>query len=408
MGSIDTPFRKVVETSLNFYLDPAKGGHTSYQVGTASYFRRKYEEHNVSIHDIRDCVDQYTLDIQGFQHRKHTSAERDFVDDDQVRRVVYPETEQLLKDLTGAKEVHTFSHMIRRDSREEAESAVNHDPSLQDGKALIDAIVPARFIHVDFSKKGASQILRDNFDHTRGEELSKHRWGIINVWRPIKPISKDPLAICDSRSVRDEDLKPVVSLLPPVGDGQYGNLSGGDDFEAYYLQYEPDQKWYYVSGMGPSEILAFKCYDSTHDEQVAARCPHSAFVDPDTAADVTRESIEIRSLVFWQQRMWLIKRSSSCDAAKPYRSLITTLDCVWRDYLIACMIHLIVTALLTHACKKVVHEGFQPLHLRPQWVSAQSSSASATFWCLHCQRLSTDCQQATRRRACWSWSVRLV
>ncbi|KAH6652403.1 hypothetical protein BKA67DRAFT_573869 [Truncatella angustata] len=299
MGSNARTTGKVVIADLNYYLDPAKGGHTFYQVGTSSYYRRKYETHSVPIYDIRGQENHFILESNGFQYHKHISIENDFLDDNQVKRLVYPETEQLIKDLTGARKVHTFSHMIRRDSREEVEAAVNDDPSLQDGNAPIKSAVPARFIHVDFSEKGALRILQDNFDHELGKELSQARWAIINLWRPIKPIAKDPLAICDSASVKDDDLIPVTAILPRNGNGQYGDLSGGDEFEACYLRYSPDEKWYFVDKMEPDEVLLFKCFDSLDDGSTARRCPHSAFINPDTAADPTRESIELRSLVFF-------------------------------------------------------------------------------------------------------------
>lgn len=89
-------------------------------------------------------------------------------------------------------------------------------------------------------------------------------------------------------------------MLPPKGDGQYGNLSGGDEFEAYYLRYSSDEEWYYADRMEPDEVLVFKCFDSLRDGKTARRCPHSAFINPDTTADPTRESIEFRSLVFFE------------------------------------------------------------------------------------------------------------
>jgi len=37
------------------------------------------------------------LDKTGFQIVKHASAEKDFLDDDQIKKVYYPEVEELLK-----------------------------------------------------------------------------------------------------------------------------------------------------------------------------------------------------------------------------------------------------------------------------------------------------------------------
>lgn len=198
--------------------------------------------------------------------------------------------------------MHVFSHIIRRDSREKAEDAVKNDPTLQDGNAPYQKVVPARFIHVDFSETGSVEIFKDNFDPELGEKLSKTRWAIINVWRPIKPISKDPLALCDAQSIREEDLMPVVSMLPPKGSGQYAAVSGGERFELYYKRYHPDEKWYYANKMLPEEVLMIKCFDSLKDGKTARRCPHSAFTNADTENDATRESIEVRSLVFFEDQ----------------------------------------------------------------------------------------------------------
>lgn len=199
--------------------------------------------------------------------------------------------------------MHVFSHIIRRDSREKAEAEVASDPSLKDGNTSYERVTPARFIHVDFSYDGAKQILRDNFDPEEGKNLSQTRWGIINVWRPIKPISKDPLAVCDARTARDEDLMPVVSMLPPKSsEGQYSKVSGGEGFELFYKRYREGEKWYFNDKMGPDEVLMIKIFDSLQDGKTARRCPHSAFTNPATMQDETRESIEVRALVFWEDQ----------------------------------------------------------------------------------------------------------
>jgi hypothetical protein len=86
-----------INTTLNYYLDPALGGHSAFEVGTAGYYRRKFDEHPVQIHDIRGHEGDYSISKQGFQHVKHTSTEKNYTDDEQVKRVVYPEVEKLLK-----------------------------------------------------------------------------------------------------------------------------------------------------------------------------------------------------------------------------------------------------------------------------------------------------------------------
>ena len=179
---------------------------------------------------------------------------------------------------------------------------MNNDTSLKDGMAPYKKVTPARYIHIDQTNDGAVQIFEDNLDRNLVEKLKKTRWAIINVWRPIKPISKDPLAMCDARSARDEDLMPVMALLPPKGSGKYADVSEGDRFELFYKRYHPEEKWYFADKMQPSEVLLIKCFDSLRDGKTARRCPHTAFTNPETAGDEVRQSIEVRSLVFFEDQ----------------------------------------------------------------------------------------------------------
>lgn len=52
-----------------------------------------------TIHDLSGHEQDYTLDSNGFQFHYHESKEKDFLDDDKIKRDYYPETEQLLKDV---------------------------------------------------------------------------------------------------------------------------------------------------------------------------------------------------------------------------------------------------------------------------------------------------------------------
>ena len=84
-----------------------------------------------------------------------------------------------------------FSHILRNDSREKAENAVETDPALKDDNAPIEDVVPARFVHIDQSEKGALEVLNDNVHPPElAQKLAKTRWSIINVWRPIVPVLK--------------------------------------------------------------------------------------------------------------------------------------------------------------------------------------------------------------------------
>src|SRR5690349_16683599 len=73
-----------------------------------------YEPHMMQIHDLRPIQSELSLDVQGFALKEQRSAVRDFWDDDEVRRVYYPEAEAFLKDVTGASRVFIFDHLQRR------------------------------------------------------------------------------------------------------------------------------------------------------------------------------------------------------------------------------------------------------------------------------------------------------
>lgn len=173
-------------------------------------------------------------------------------------------------DRTGASKVFVFDHTIRRQPV---------------GDAFTGARSPVQRVHVDQSYAASLSRVPHHLPD-EANELLKGRVQIINVWRPIKQVLRDPLAVAEASSVEDDDLV-VTELI-------YPNRKG----ETYAVRYNEGQRWHYKSGLEPSEVLLIKCFDSKKDGR-ARRVPHTAFVDPAAGDDVpTRESIEVRTLVF--------------------------------------------------------------------------------------------------------------
>lgn len=120
--------------------------------------------------------------------------------------------------------------------------------------------------------------------------IQKHRWAMISLWQPIRNgVTRDALAVCDARSVPEEEL---CEDLPDT-------ITETKKFGSWYLKAPSNggHKWYYHSDMRTDEALLIKCFDSKVDGR-ARRCPHTAF----TAGkdhDPVRPSIEIRTLVCW-------------------------------------------------------------------------------------------------------------
>jgi hypothetical protein len=72
------------------------------------------EGHATAIHDLRPAASKFALDEVGFKLLTHRSAVRDFWDEEEIKRVYYPESVDLLKRVTGATEVRVFDHTLRR------------------------------------------------------------------------------------------------------------------------------------------------------------------------------------------------------------------------------------------------------------------------------------------------------
>jgi hypothetical protein len=83
---------------FNYFKDAADGSPPTPNIANqpTSYIREYHHRQKV-VHDIRGTEDQYTLDTTGFQIFKHESAEKQFVDDERIKSIYYPETEELLK-----------------------------------------------------------------------------------------------------------------------------------------------------------------------------------------------------------------------------------------------------------------------------------------------------------------------
>lgn len=68
--------------------------------------------------------------------------------------------------------------------------------------------------------------------------------------------------------------------------------------ETYSVKPNPNHRWYFKYGQTPSEVTLIKCFDSWNDGR-ARRIPHTAFTNPDEEDKPSRQSIEVRALVFY-------------------------------------------------------------------------------------------------------------
>ncbi|KAK3390139.1 methyltransferase-like protein [Podospora didyma] len=263
-----------VATTLNYWDDPGDGlPPTPIFIGKGRISNeRPHRSHPFVVTDISGVEDQYSLDSHGFQYIQHESQEKGFTDEQAIRQTYYEECKKLLKATTGAASVHIFNHKVRRGPTQW------HHLGL---KNLANR-GPVTRTHVDQSYAGAELRLRYEYPND-ADELVKKRYQIINIWRPIEPILKDPIAVAGAPSVPDADLVAAIMVE--------------DDFhgESWVVRYNPHHQWYYKHGMTPRDVLLIKCFDS--DTAVARRALHSAFEDPVYRDAESRQSIEVRCLV---------------------------------------------------------------------------------------------------------------
>lgn len=173
---------------------------------------------------------------------------------------------------TGATRTFVFDHTIRRPSK----------------------IPPTHSVHVDQSYESALSRVTYHLPED-AERLLKGRVQLINVWRPIKTIRRDPLGVSQCQSTHEDDLVPITVVYP------HGDRTGA----TLAVKYNESQKWYFKWHQTPDEALLLRCFDNRAGPQSAERyrdrakrVPHTAFEIPGTEQEEPRESIEVRCLVF--------------------------------------------------------------------------------------------------------------
>ena len=257
-------------TSTLFYLERGAEKPAYYRIEPPPGVPRSNgiaDPHEVTIEDARGRESEFTLDRNGFALIKAPTAVPDFYSPEEIKRVYYPEVERLLQNVLGASRVFVFDHNVRNATR----------PGMA---------VPSRQVHNDHTVNSAPRRVRDHLGDD-AEELLKHRFGIVNVWRPVRgPVLDSPLALCDARSFTDDDL--IASDLV------YAHVRG----ETSRVAYNPKHRWYYFSEMQTDEVLLIRVHDSANDGR-ARLSFHTSFENPLTPGAPPRESIEVRTLVFF-------------------------------------------------------------------------------------------------------------
>jgi len=265
--TVEATLNYVVETGEKIFTQTAAPGSLDVRAGGQQDPRR------LTIHNGRPYAGRFVLEQDGFRFVRHDTRVGDFFNEDEVRRVYYPEMEALVQAESGAARVVVFDHTLR-----------TADDDLRETRGIREVV---RRVHNDYTEWSGPQRVRDLLPQ-EADELLRRRFAIVQVWRPIRlPVESFPLAICDARTLSLDDL--VVS------ERRYPNRVG----QTYAITYNREHRWYWFPRMRRDEALVFKVYDSLNDGR-ARWTAHTAFDDPTSPPNARpRESIEIRTLAFF-------------------------------------------------------------------------------------------------------------
>ncbi|KAJ5819264.1 hypothetical protein N7474_004855 [Penicillium riverlandense] len=214
-GATDKP--RNVDTDLIFWKRPADlclvsdFTKVSPEEGMAA-MKRLEEEHRIQVHDVRGHESDFSLQQNGFQYVWHEIPELGgAADEEQVQQFIIPQTEQMVKKLTGASRMKTFKHRVR---------CLASDPA-----TLADNRAPAHSVHSDFTVAGALRNLSTTIpDSEEREQLLSKRVMIINIWRPLKTVTRDPLAVCDWGTLNHKKDGIANRLVLPGGGMNWGSM----------------------------------------------------------------------------------------------------------------------------------------------------------------------------------------
>ncbi|EXJ60339.1 hypothetical protein A1O7_04491 [Cladophialophora yegresii CBS 114405] len=266
-----------------------------------------------------------------------------------LKQLYVPETEEMVKQLTGAKTVITEALLLRSAIWSEADALATHaghgeeaggevKPAgkSQEAKELElgfpqfigfspehGGASPAPKVHLDYAPNGARTHLRKYHPTmtavakpiieaeekllAEGKSLREEyaasglgpRWALYSIWRPLKRVRRDPLALGDARTFLQSDYVPVIVKTPNLGVSEDSKET--HDTESYLARWSSGQKWYFISEQEPEEVLVIGLFDSQRDKETVAAggTLHSSVDLEGTENEEARESIELRCLAIW-------------------------------------------------------------------------------------------------------------
>jgi hypothetical protein len=104
-----------VTTDLTYHVSPKDGSKAYFHVNAdpktgVRESNTSHESKRMVIENIRGQEDTVSLDTTGFQYFKKAAKHTRFENDEEIEREYYPESVELIKEMTGATKVVLFDH----------------------------------------------------------------------------------------------------------------------------------------------------------------------------------------------------------------------------------------------------------------------------------------------------------
>src|SRR5437868_13501635 len=154
-----------IEATLNYIVDDGNKVFTivASPGGTDTRSGGTPDPRRVTIHNGRPQAKNFALDRHGFRFVRHDTKVSEFYDEDEIRRVYYPEMEALVKAESGAKRVVVFDHTLR-----------TPDQDLREAAKIREVV---RRVHNDYTEWSAPKRVRDLLPEA--DELLQRRFAIV-------------------------------------------------------------------------------------------------------------------------------------------------------------------------------------------------------------------------------------
>jgi hypothetical protein len=295
-GAIEESVR-TIPAQLN-YLLPGPDINRRFVSAGVEVNTGSYGLFTVTMRDARAIAGHFTLDRHGFTLLDAPSAVADFTDSDAVDRLYPEEVARYVQRATGADLVVPHGWMIRTSGdlvsrQKKTDAPYQHRGGVQP---------PAGEVHVDTDPARQMRAAEASYRKARPDGPGFRRFIVSSFWRTYSPPPQDcPLALCDGRSVRDDEGTPNILWIVdeiPQGAAMFEPMDDESRPAAHIFRHSPDHRWWYFSNMARDEALLFKFHDS--DRTGAWRVPHTAFWDDSLPGAQPRESIECRSIAFFE------------------------------------------------------------------------------------------------------------